>query len=436
MKKNYLPRSVKAALVAMTLSGSVHASPLTLKQTVMFALDNSPAGQKGAIEKTIATRNVDTNYYTFFPQAGLTAQHGFKRSQPEIEGEQSSPWVSSLRLSLTENIYNNGKDEANYDLALLQQDLVNEQNERIQADLTLAVVEAFYDLSLKIADEKIVADNLLLLRKQLKTMEAYYRQGLKEKNAYLRIRSQVQRAVLEHKAAQDDVIKASNALKALMGNVPADTEFAVLEPKSLEAEYTAARSPALENHYETHENRILGQIADKSIEVTKKENGLIVSLGADLGYGSSQYMGTGDRFDENDRADWSVVLELNYPLWDWGTYRRNIANKVSEREKVRLSAAEKDLELKKRLEDLRIDYGRSIETFRLNTELLRLEQESFDLLQREYRLGKISYIDLITSFETLFSARSAYTASYFAVMRNHARSLYHDRGLYDWVKKI
>jgi cobalt-zinc-cadmium efflux system outer membrane protein len=420
---------------ALGLSPTVLAVPLTLKDAVNYALQHSPKYQTAEEQLSIARRNNQSAYYNFFPQAEISSQYGIAKEYGSSKIEGSDSWRSSLTLGLTQNLYNNGQDQTNYEIKKSLEELASLEYEKSKAELSFHVANAFYNHSEAALELNITQEFNKTLEKQVKITESYYRQGLRQKNAYLRIKAQLERSSLDLRSAQDRVSLAKEQLRALLGNPNLETEIAVVTPTTLEREFERSEPIDVNKFYDIVTARLNAQIAENQILLTKQSQGFKVNLVAEAAYGANQYMGTGQRFDDRDRSTLSLMLRLDYPLWDWGASSREIENATSAKQVAENNAREALLNFNKDIAELNTNLSRAIDHYKLNSEILKLEQESFDLLQSDYRLAKISYLDLITGLKDLFSAKSMRNRSYFTVLRERVRYLYYSRGLYEWISQ-
>ena len=69
--------------------------------------------------------------------------------------------------------------------------------------------------------------------------------------------------------------------------------------------------------------------------------------------------------------------------------------------------------------------------YRLSRELLGMQEESNHLLEQQYREGKVSYLDLITSLDGLLNSKVQFCSSYFEVLQNLAKYDYYKGQIYE-----
>jgi outer membrane protein TolC len=70
------------------------------------------------------------------------------------------------------------------------------------------------------------------------------------------------------------------------------------------------------------------------------------------------------------------------------------------------------------------DLDRASKSFQTDQELLSLEEETFESLERQYREGKVSYLDLTEARNSFLDARTRFFTSYFETLRSLAQYRY------------
>ncbi len=69
--------------------------------------------------------------------------------------------------------------------------------------------------------------------------------------------------------------------------------------------------------------------------------------------------------------------------------------------------------------------------YRTTEKLLGLEEESNRLVETQYREGKVTYLDLITSLNNLLSAKVQFYTAYFETMQNLTKHRYYEGSIYE-----
>jgi outer membrane protein TolC len=306
--------------------------------------------------------------------------------------------------------------------------------------MLLRVSQAFYSLS---QAEILLGTNVQqaqLTAKQLNKLEALYRQGLKTKREFFRLKSQAQRAAIEVSNAKVARRNAEIELRRTMG-VPADATgitFVTLTTDDIQAHDpdVPTQVPTVQQSYQAKITEYQNAIGEDNIELARRRNLPVLTVGSGLNYQVPDYMrvqaGTGTP-DAPNSWTWNVTVGVNYNIWDAGSRRRDIDIAASQRliqnrdnrDKLFARAAE----IAKLMETLRNLKG----NLQLNKELMRLEQSNIAILEEDYRQGKVAYLDLVTGLSDLLSARVSYYTNYISILTAMAQYRYYEGTIYETV---
>ena len=152
--------------------------------------------------------------------------------------------------------------------------------------------------------------------------------------------------------------------------------------------------------------QLQGQISQIDVNLAKRRYWPELSLVGAASYGSQDYIDTRQTWSDNEQTSWSLFLNLKFNLIDWGVRNRNIQiaklSQVSAEESVRSTL----LEVQKDLEVFKDDVEKSQESYRLSKELQKMEEETFQILERDYKAGQTTYLELSTGLANLLDAQS------------------------------
>ncbi|MGZ3687438.1 MAG: TolC family protein [Bdellovibrionota bacterium] len=73
--------------------------------------------------------------------------------------------------------------------------------------------------------------------------------------------------------------------------------------------------------------------------------------------------------------------------------------------------------------------------YSLTKELLTLSQKTYVLLEEQYRLGKITYLDLITGLNDLLDAKTGFLSTHFSSLQSVAHYRFYEGTLYEAIEK-
>lgn len=407
-----------------------------LSVLVELAEKNSPVIQRAKNDTEIAEMELKNAKWAMYPQLNLESKLGLIGEDPN---SRETPWFSELNLSLRQVFW----DEDNYS-NLSRYKREKRKWERIKLDgeykrdeQILKVVHAYFDWSSSLELREIDENKRDLLRRQFNVLEAQYKQGLKTKRDVLRIETEIKRLEIDILRRDNEVDLNFQKLASHVGLTKKDLDaediegeeakpFGVLKGEATEIKLTDHRKSKIfalreeEARYET-------QLFERKIWPR-------LTLENEIKYNNNAYVDTNVPIGGNDRLTWQSMLILRYPLWDFGTRKREweIA-RVKERS-IRAEDQQWLLELAVELRDVFLKLRENRENVRATRELLVLEQQSYSILEAEYRNGRAAYLDLITNLNSLIDARSKFMTSYFGFKKQQMLYSFHKGELYEDLK--
>ncbi len=422
-----------------TSHGATAAEPPKsgLARLVELAEENSPAirQSKMALEQT--RLELKTALARFFPSVDITTEHGLRDRYPDPDARPTTA-VSSLKLSATEKLYDNGETITNYKIAankLERQQLIYEIE---RDDQLLKIANTYFDWSAAWQDRQISNNKRDSLRQQFNLLEAWYKQGLKTKRDVLRIETELRRI-------QIDLLRRDNDLENLLEKLASQSGISRedLRKNGISAEEAHLTAPIPSGPWpelRAGENRrarvykMENKEAEYQSRLIERKYWPTVELKAEIYDKYGDYIDFGRSFNEAREQGWSALIVVNYNIWDWGIRRRDLQiSRVKERNtQARNEQAVLDLDVT--LRDVVLRLNEFSESAKLTKELLSIEQQSYNILGAEYRNGRATYLDLITNLNSLYDARSRFASTYFALRKQQAAYAYHKGNLYEALK--
>ncbi|MGK5088559.1 TolC family protein [Bdellovibrionota bacterium FG-2] len=408
------------AVVCYFVSAFAYASaPLTLSQAVEIALSSSPVMDSARRALLVSELQGSNHLSRFLPSADASVTQGFSGASP-LEGQGVSG--RQVSLSLTENLYDNGESLTQYRIGGLNQRIESLKLMKAREELCLSVAQRFFRLSLSYKVIEIKKQQLALLRKESLTTESLYRQGFKTRRDWLRFETQLQRAEIDLSTEEQARAHTILLLRTLLGRTQAENsqaaefEFLPLEPKSPVSDLPVAGLDlrVTLDHRIAEVRREINSLTEQQAQ-RKRWPELNVSSGA------SYTNPLGSVTPNVGSYSWNALFSLRYNLWDWGI-RRNDAviatqNRVIQDNDLTLA----NLQLQETLSGLMLDLEKQKANYKLNEELLRLDEQSFAFLDEQYQSGGLSYLDLITAINDLSDARTRFYQMTFALLETNAR---------------
>ena len=419
-----------------------YAAPIELKETLRYALQHVPALLSAEENHAIRLRQKEQAAAKFLPSLDFKSTQGLQKAEPAVQGPTmqqsgSGPGFGQLTLSLTETLYDNGQSFTQRDIADANAKISELQIRQTRDDVIYQVTKAFYSLSQADILWRTDQQQAELMNKQLRLLDVKYRQGLKTKIELTRLQSQVQRAELEVMTAQNARTAAAIDLLRAMGAPVTDNAF---EFATLNAEEALRDEPVLPtvvpvvaDSYTARISRLEDIVAERNINLAERKNLPVITLSSAVEYQNPDYIAASDRPWVHDYFDWNVSLGLTYNIWDAGSRRNDIAIAASERSIKAQEKTDKLATLAADIHKLMASLPSLGESFRLNKRLIALEQENFDHLEKDYREGKVAYLDLVGGLQDLLTAKVGFFTTYIAILQAQAQYRYYKGTIYDGV---
>lgn len=423
-------------LISLLTQAVFAADVLNFQQTLQRALERSPEFSSLALKAQNAKWASTSAWTALLPTIDLQASYAYNRQNTSnyfTSVYQHAPWSNQAGVSINENLYDNG---VTWRLAKISD--LNEKAQELGLQsgrdrLLVNVAKAYYDFSLAMGTADLQRQQIETLKTQFRTIEGRYRQGVSSNRDYIRIKAQVQSAEISLLSQEIQIQETKQALRLLVGDAEA-TEFKPLQPKrSLLKDL-----PSKISEKATYEFRI-AEIQERISEVTYESANRLqwprLSLKGSYNYTVPQYLG--EKFAGVDDPYWNlqVMLILDYRLWDWGTSQRTV--RIAENQKrveqntqvsSRLKVSQDLLQLENQMRLIQQSYD-------VSQQILKANQLAYDSLNRGYRDGKISYLDLITALNTLYSSRSQDLSLCFNFLKSRLEWAYYE-GTVDEALKI
>lgn len=419
---------------ALLFSSAASASVLDLDQSVLFAVEHSPALNSFARETTISEYTRKNVLSAFFPSLDLNTTHGIRRDKPQTT---TNPWTSDFNLELTENLYDNGRNITQYRISRLRDDQAQERFRLERDRLCKDVSQEFLRFSQASKNLEVQQSQLNILRKQFNQIASGYREGWKPQRDYLRFKAQVGRTEIQVVSAQNAVEKAKERLRTVIG-LPLDgapVDFLPLSEGPLRGKVPKGEI-AVSDHREYRIAGLQRQINDLEADLVRRKVWPELTLTSGAAYRTSNYLGRDTRsFRDNDRLEWYGLLNLKFNFLDWGTRSREAAI-ATERQLIQENeTSTRLLALREELRNLSLDLSEKQRNYELSKDLLELENKSLANLTDEYRQGKVVYLDYIAGLESAAAARLTYYSTFYDLQQGIFAYLFHQGTLYEAFKK-
>ncbi|MGE4133976.1 MAG: TolC family protein [Bdellovibrionales bacterium] len=425
---------IRSLIIGMALSVHPTWAATSLGKLIRLAEENAPSIRKVRFDLEQADLEYRSARAKFLPTLDLTSTHGLRDVFPD-DG-QGTLWDSSLKLSLSETLYDNGESITGYRLAATRKRRLTLEYQLERDNQLLRLALLYYDWSAAHQDHQIAESKRDLLRRQFKFLEAQYKQGIKTKRDVLRIETEVRRLDLDLLKRDNDIANTTRRMAAIAGLEPETLAASAILPEPAEFE-GKSKAPTEVAPLKVDEHR-RAQILKEQEKEAELETRLVerkywpeLGLTAEVYDSYADYLDTGKSMQDARTWGWSTLLTLNYTILDWGIERRSLEIARVKEKAVRNTNFQTILDLKVSLNDVILRLKELAETLRLARELYEIEQQSYSILQAEYRNGRATYLDLITNLNSSVDARSKVASAYFELAKQKLNYSFHRGTIYE-----
>ncbi len=411
----------------------------TLARTVDHGLEHAPRLQAVSELLKAANFKAESKAADYLPSLDVGATHGVSRDIPEREpapgAPETSPYRSQFNVTLSQKIYDNGETGLGIDLGRIGRDRATLAALQAREAFVRDVAMAFYRLSFARLSLATSETKLKTVEKQRSALKQQVQQGFRTPRDLVRLDADVQKARSTIFDAEASVKTAVAALRRLAGIETELTaaDFELLKPGTSEPELPAL--PTVDKTFEARLQKFADDEAGKQVELLRKQHGPQVFVTAAADYGASGYMGTGDTIPERDGSNVSAMVEFKYNLWDGGRKSRDMSAALAENAAAAATRRDELAELRNKLDGLAIDKDRKLASLRTAKALMAMERESYDYLDKAYREGKTTYLDLVTALDNLTRAQQMYDAAYFDLLDLAAQYRYYEGTTYETLAR-
>lgn len=412
------------------------AETLTFKQAIERAVEKSPSLRVTRLELEAKELEFKNAFSVFLPQLDLSTSAGLRETNPATA---STNRVSTLQLDLQETLYDNGISLTRYESARIARDIAKISYENERDRLALSVGQEFLSYSQSKVLVDVQTQQLDIINKQYTTVSSQYRQGIRTRRDYLRFRSEQRRAEIDVQQAQNVAQRSRVELNRLLGVEIREDEpslnFAPLEIQYNVVENLPTRAPNINDHFQYRIAKLQREIVKNDVRLVTRQLWPQLNLTAGATYTTGDYLGTATAINNNEFTSWYALGTLNFNIWDWGIRRRNIsiAKARANQQNSQLDASLNTFSAEN--SRLMLDLNERAKSYSLARELLDLENSSYGLLSRDYRDGKVAYVELIVALRDLLNAKRQLYSAYFGLREQLLRYNYHEGRLFESVTK-
>jgi len=437
MKKQSTEKWVLSLL--LFLSCPIYAnSSFTLENSIAYAIKHSPTLDQAHQSLRINTLKTKNRIAAFLPSLDYlssTHQKSHQDDRTTINGTSSS-----INLTLSETLYNNGQNIIAYKRAKQAQAFtqLNFGDQHDQLIRTIAL--AYLSWSENKAFYAIQNTNVTLFEQQYQAANREYHQGLTTQEDVIRFKNQARAAKLALLDQQNLITQSRTQLLQDMGVPVTRKAYKTMQFKSIKLptvtkKQLPKRTPSIKTQYEYRFNQIQIIINALDTQSAKRDYWPQVTLGASSGYGNTVVPGLISAWDNKKRFSWTVGLTLSYNLFDFGTRWHNIEIAAASGYETSDQLRENLLSIKQQIDNLMITLPTDFNMYQISLALLTSRKNNFVQLEKNYREGKLSYLDLETAITNLIGTKIQLVNTRYQLEKDFYRYHYFQGDIYAYANK-
>lgn len=392
-------RYIVPLLVLLLFPYPVHA--LTLKEAISLALQNNHRIKEYINLMEAQRSEVDSKGSAFLPEINL----GYSLTQMDKELTYQGRTSSGVSAEFTYNLFNGFIDARELEAERQLLDAATFQKRAVEADIVLAVKNAYIELLRTKKNLRVAEEAVELLKRQKKDIGLYYREGLVAKNEVLKVEVELASSEQGLLSAESSYRRSRKALERFIGidinemsigEIESAGQFEPDEEKLLD-EMVIRRSElnylmALKREKQFRRDAIKGEyLPTVDFSLTHVRYGDSIAPG-----------GRDDLHDTETRA--MVVAKWN--IFEGFKTKYDLRVKESEimavEERINDTIEELRLQLRTALEEYRVSAGRVV----LAEKAVLQAEENYRITENQFRQRVATTTDLLDARVFLSRARN------------------------------
>ncbi len=402
----------------------------TFADCMDYAVANSTDVRRALLSILQADENIGSAKDAWLPTVGFSTNHSFTNYPVATEGRNSNVYGSSYGVNASWTVWEGNVRKYRLESAKLQRQQQLLAGDDAIKEITLGVLSAYLNIMYAQETVAIAQQTLEVSTSQTNRAKRLMESGRTSKVDYAQIESQMAQDQYNLVQAQSNLATAKMNMKKIL-NLGLEYDFEISEPTLSDSEI----SPMLPAKEETYNlaaawlpgiksNEISKDVYANDIKIAKAGNlpNIALNGGVGTGYtsgGNSWGWQMGHGLNEN------VGVSLSVPIYDGNATRRSVA-------KAKLAALDYDItreellnNLSQTIENLYIDADNAKAKYASGTKQLEATQMTADLVNRQFELGLVNPLELLTAHNNLLNARLELLQSKFmAILSNKTISYY------------
>ncbi|MDE6533443.1 MAG: TolC family protein [Muribaculaceae bacterium] len=402
----------------------------TFDDCVNWAVENSTDVRKILLSALQADEEIGAAKDAWLPNVGFATSHSFTNYPSPDEGRSANVYGSSYGINAAWTVWEGNIRKYRLESAKIARQQQNLAGDDVVKNIKLGILQAYLNTMYAKEAVEIARQTLEVSTSQTERARRLMESGRTSKVEFAQIESQMAQDQYNLVQAEGNLASTKMTLKTILElGIDYDMQLADLSFSdsdinailpSMTETYAAAAAwlPGIKS------NDLSKEIYDNDIKIAKAGNLPTISLQGGLGSGytsggKSWASQMGHGFNEN------IGLSLSVPIYDGNATRRSVA-------KAKLAALEYDInkenllnDLSQTIESLYIEAENSKARYTSGLKQLEATQLTAQLVDRQFELGYVAPLDLLTAHNNLVNAKLELLQSKFmAILANKTIGYY------------
>ncbi len=407
----------------------------TLQQCLQHALENNIQIQQSRLQQEQGEVNLWQAKGQLFPSLSFSTSQSigfrpFEETMSIVQNGQVTTtdnrftYQGSYGLNASMTVWNGGINQKNIEAQKLQNqitELSTQQSEQsIQEQIAQLYVQILY------SEEAVKVNQQLeqTAKSQYERAEQMMQQGQMSKADVAQLEAQWRSAQYTIVNGQTAVANYKRQLKALLqlpmeqvfdisGQVPTDEQ--VMEPVP-DKEQTLQSAMSMRPEIRAAELSI--DAANLQLNIARR--GYLPTIGLSASIGDSHYSGsdksTGEQMKTN--LNMSAGVNVSVPIFDRRQNRSNVKKAMLDQQSARLDLQDKKTSLSSTIEELWLNANSNQQKYLSARAKTQSQQESYNLLDEQFKNGLKNIVELLTGRDQLLSAKQDELQSKYQALLN------------------
>ena len=407
-------------LVLTVASYSYAAEPLTIEKAISTALHNNPGLRAADTQVDSADAGVLKSVSAFLPKVSLSEIWsrtdnpmmvlGTKLNQEIVTPADFNPAVinnpaaisnSNARLSVTQPIFNGGKEYIGRDQAQLARDASIQDRERARQETVYNVVKAYYGLLLAADYHKVALQSLETSEANVRLAEARFKAGTVLQSDLLRAKVQLAEVKEMMTRSENSMKLAAASLNFAMG-VPQGTEYEVagaLSEQGQSIEVNILINEAAQKRPDLLSMGLNRRNAEKSITMARADYLPSLNVMGQVDWNS-------DKVSGDYAKSWAVMAVLQWNLFDGLVTKSKVKEALATSK--RMQSLEEQTRSAVQLQVRQAYYNLTASTERIAATASSVQEaeEGLRIVQKRYETGMTTFVDVLGAESALIRSRT------------------------------